>query len=125
MIIQLLKEDPAVVDLSPKFKYWVKQHGFELISMYQVYLIIISTPDYFVTENISVCPYLFLVHTQCMMCNYNISYALTDQLNTTVHGTTKTMQYKQVFGQPLHQITFPGVTSTEVLDKDVQKEIAS
>lgn len=48
---------------------------------------------------------------------------ITDQLNTTVHGTMKKSPYELVFGQPPHQNTFPGATvatESSVLMEDIE-----
>ena len=45
---------------------------------------------------------------------------LTDQLNTTVHGTMKTTPYELVFGQPPRQGIFPGVAGTRIMEEDVE-----
>ena len=45
---------------------------------------------------------------------------LSDQLNTTVHGTMKTTPYELVFGQPPRQNVFPGVSGTNIMEEDIE-----
>lgn len=50
-----------------------------------------------------------------------MSFQHVDQLNTTIHGTMKTMPYELVFGQPPRGCAFPGLSNCQsIMEEDVQ-----
>ena len=54
-----------------------------------------------------------------------LSYGVTDQMNTTVHGTMGTSPFKLVFGQAPRPSLFPGALQEVVMEEDVEDILGS
>ena len=54
-----------------------------------------------------------------------LSYGVTDQMNTTVHGTMGTSPFKLVFGLAPRPSLFPGALQEVVMEEDVEDILGS